>query len=607
MPATKFEKGKVKEQIDPKVLGVLSAAFGYKISGVDDLDYEEYHNELREAMERGKDTLSPAQMGVLSKERTRIRAQKSVYKTDFKKTTMTAADIKKGSAMQLAENSALSLYKGGVGKSPESNEETLGDIDDKLDDLLETLREDGKLEKDAAAAARKKAEQEKRAKKEKNLERWESLKKTTSTILKPFTSLWDKIWGFLKNVLLGNFLLKIIDYFADPKNQSKLTNIFRFLKDWWPPLLASYLLFGNSFGRMMVKITALIARSTIRLLTFLIPKLIAAIAKIKAMKIGKMMTGLLGGGKLKGLTGLFSLGAGAFEGGGLVQEFAEGGEVRGPGGVDKVPAKLTAGEFVMSKGAVQKFGVDTLSGMNAAGGGTNIPKFPEGLGGGGGGTNALTEQAKVKTFGSALGDFFSGDDGRSRRMTDLEKSQRMEEGGLVAKDFYSWQRQAFNPSPKRGSDPMAGTAEARKRLKEIWMEGRSGNVTIENYRQYVELGGNARKSEYYKKILERNKKREFNAKFAKTLTKSELDDVNKERALGGEKPLNIAPTATKTTEVKPPVKNNVVKNYIAEKENSDVQNNANTDPVPGGEGTGIPEFDPEKYVSPQKLKTLGIV
>ena len=334
MPATKFEKGKVTEKVDSKVLGVLSAGFGYKISGVDDLDYEEYHNELREAMERGKDTLSPAQMGVLSKERTRIRAQKSVYKTDFKKTTMTAADIKKGSAMQLAENSALSLYKGGVGKSPESNEETLGDIDDKLDDLLGTLREEGKLEKDAAAAARKKAEEEKRAKKEKNLERWESLKKTTSKILKPFTSLWSKIWGFLSKVLLGNFLLKLIDYFANPKNQSKLTNIFRFLKDWWPPLLASYLLFGNSFGRMMVKITALIARSTIRLLTFLIPKLIAAIAKIKAMKIGKMMPGLLGGGKLKGLTGLFSLGAGAFEGGGLVQEFAEGGEVKGPGGVD---------------------------------------------------------------------------------------------------------------------------------------------------------------------------------------------------------------------------------------------------------------------------------
>ena len=40
---------------------------------------------------------------------------------------------------------------------------------------------------------------------------------------------------------------------------------------------------------------------------------------------------------------------------------------------DQVPARLTAGEFVMSKGAVEKYGVNTLSAMNAAGGGTNIP------------------------------------------------------------------------------------------------------------------------------------------------------------------------------------------------------------------------------------------
>ena len=42
---------------------------------------------------------------------------------------------------------------------------------------------------------------------------------------------------------------------------------------------------------------------------------------------------------------------------------------------DKVPAMLTAGEFVMSRGAVQKYGVKTLESMNAAGGGTNQPKI----------------------------------------------------------------------------------------------------------------------------------------------------------------------------------------------------------------------------------------
>ena len=39
---------------------------------------------------------------------------------------------------------------------------------------------------------------------------------------------------------------------------------------------------------------------------------------------------------------------------------------------------LTAGEFVMSRGAVQKYGLQELESMNAAGGGTNKPKMMSG-------------------------------------------------------------------------------------------------------------------------------------------------------------------------------------------------------------------------------------
>ena len=60
-----------------------------------------------------------------------------------------------------------------------------------------------------------------------------------------------------------------------------------------------------------------------------------------------------------------------------IKNYKQGGFVSGPGGVDKVPARLTAGEFVMSKGAVQKFGVNTLASMNAAGGGTNVPTITQ--------------------------------------------------------------------------------------------------------------------------------------------------------------------------------------------------------------------------------------
>jgi hypothetical protein len=46
----------------------------------------------------------------------------------------------------------------------------------------------------------------------------------------------------------------------------------------------------------------------------------------------------------------------------------KGGGVPGSGNKDTVPAMLTPGEFVMSKGAVNKYGMDTLENMNAAAG-----------------------------------------------------------------------------------------------------------------------------------------------------------------------------------------------------------------------------------------------
>jgi len=72
-----------------------------------------------------------------------------------------------------------------------------------------------------------------------------------------------------------------------------------------------------------------------------------------------------------------------FAGGGFViPKFfgggANAGYVSGEKGVDKVPAMLTDGEFVMSAGAVQTWGLDTLEAMNAAGGGTNKPKVIRG-------------------------------------------------------------------------------------------------------------------------------------------------------------------------------------------------------------------------------------
>ena len=66
------------------------------------------------------------------------------------------------------------------------------------------------------------------------------------------------------------------------------------------------------------------------------------------------------------------------ESGDQPEKMNKGGQVPGQGDTDTVPAMLTPGEFVMSKGAVQQYGVDTLENMNAAAGGTNKPQEKQG-------------------------------------------------------------------------------------------------------------------------------------------------------------------------------------------------------------------------------------
>ena len=63
----------------------------------------------------------------------------------------------------------------------------------------------------------------------------------------------------------------------------------------------------------------------------------------------------------------------------MVSDPVAGLMVPGSGNTDTVDAKLTPGEIVMSKPAVEKYGADTFLGMNAAAGSTNIPKIVEGV------------------------------------------------------------------------------------------------------------------------------------------------------------------------------------------------------------------------------------
>ena len=77
--------------------------------------------------------------------------------------------------------------------------------------------------------------------------------------------------------------------------------------------------------------------------------------------------------------------------------FNTGGPVPGPKvNKDIIPAMLTPGEFVMSKGAVNKFGLNVMMSMNKAGGGTNRPTYKGMLPGYQGGGAVYGEPAIIK-------------------------------------------------------------------------------------------------------------------------------------------------------------------------------------------------------------------
>ena len=341
------------------------------------------------------------------------------------------------------------------GSSASNVEDSITTITKSVTSIAEILAGRKKTLDNAAAFDRRKAEQEKRGLAEDKLEkRFEGLKSEAEKIIAPVKSILDKIIDFFVTVFLGRVVYKLLEWFGDPKNADKVRSIGRFLGDHWPKLLALYITFGTSFGRFALGLTKVVASGAIKL-GFAIAKLLAAkkvkgamgAARFLGGKGGKVLAGVLGTGAALG--GAYAVTQGlkgggedqktqklagggyvkprfaAFSGGGLNLKGMLGGASRGSmlgplemllggaagsgfvsgeKGVDKVPAMLTDGEFVMSTGAVQKYGVDTLESMNAAGGGTNKPKIMNGTtyASGGGSIQIATHHLKQDESLSSL-------------------------------------------------------------------------------------------------------------------------------------------------------------------------------------------------------------
>ncbi len=390
--------------ISPPIIKILSDL------DIDLMDVDNNKDYLRAVIEATNmlsiTNASDRRIPILQKEVKRVRdVIKNVQTSSRKKYKITKKTI---APQKLLSPSKLAPTKGG-GEGGD-----LLVIKEKVVAIEALLGEQYKLQEENAKDAKQEAEKKRRSLKERLLEGsgkvFDGVKKATNTVLKPFQSVWENIIGFIKKIILGRILFKILEWTSNPENQGKIDSIFKFLKDWWPVLLTAYLAFGNGLSRFVLGLTAKLVIWSGKLLATVIPALFKAIAAMgpwgwAALGVGAVGVGgymMMKDGKDEEESGVPSVTARddrtdlenqQFDEMSEAKGFNKGGQVRGSGNTDTVPAMLTPGEFVMSKGAVQRYGVNALEGMNAAAGGTNRPTLMGGF----------NEGGKVQTMSEKLG------------------------------------------------------------------------------------------------------------------------------------------------------------------------------------------------------------
>ena len=277
--------------------------------------------------------------------------------------------------------------------------ENIVEINKSVTNILSSLKNQNKLFKKGEETDRKQKENLRRKTREEGLEKNKGkIGKIFQSVLKPVESIFSRLKKFIIFTLLGRAFKLLTDFFDNPENEKKIEAIKRFLKDWWPALTALIIGFGTPFGAAVRGLIKIVGGLTFKLLG-LIPGM------LKKLAMFGIKNPLAVGAAVVAGTGVAAVMAnqddtavakdpkkpnksqadevrefGGYTGAPIsadmlgFEQYNKGGIVPGGGpNKDTVPAMLTPGEFVMSRGAVQNIGVNNLMKMNAAGGGTNRP------------------------------------------------------------------------------------------------------------------------------------------------------------------------------------------------------------------------------------------
>ena len=363
-------------------------------------------------------------------------------------------------------------------------DDLLKNIREDVGGILAVVEKQTDIDEEEAVEEKQENEKAKRKAKEEKSESKDKKPKTSGfikTLTKPVMGLWESIVKGFMTLLTGWGITNFLTWFGNPKNRENVEAFKEFVVNAVPAILKGILaLVTLKIGLAVLKFVKLIALGSAKLLTGLLglskriiawaaanPWMAGAIGLGAAtFLIGKMLgkdkegenlaeaqnqsteaiinEGDMDAGEadvlsqsvvttdsnrmtdtnLRSNTDMLQLRNDPLGGSGF-NKFNEGGFVSGPEGVDRVPAKLTAGEFVMSKGAVQEYGADTLANMNSAAGGTNRPKGNKFEGGGlVGNLNTMTKSKGPSEGGLGMtggGKDFIGSDQKNLRFTGPKK------------------------------------------------------------------------------------------------------------------------------------------------------------------------------------------
>ena len=294
-------------------------------------------------------------------------------------------------ARRVSTGSMLTSLSGG---SVRGVEKEILDIKQTMMSILETLKAQEKFEHEKFLDMQRREENDKRRGRETFLEKARRkgvgiIRKGVNKVVSPISNIFSNIIGFFVKLFFGRIMIKFLNFFSNPANVAIVDGIANFIGTFFPVIVAGVVAATVGIAALAVKMLGL---SGVLRAAAIGLGLTSPLSSLLGLGLSGRGRGLGKGFKLPTMTmpnfsgdmlmkrvpavGKFSFpygkaGRGFFN-------FNQGGVVPGSGNSDTVPAMLTPGEVVISKPAVDMFGLRNLLRLNNAVGKTNRPSISAG-------------------------------------------------------------------------------------------------------------------------------------------------------------------------------------------------------------------------------------